>query len=84
MPATVEFTGGVARISLPGDFDFSSQENLNLTFEEALNKNLKVMDMTAFALCRENNIPIIVFNMNKKDNLKKVVLGENIGTFVHN
>jgi uridylate kinase len=42
------------------------------------------MDMTAFALCRENNIPIVVFNMNKKENFKKVVLGEKIGTFVHN
>lgn len=56
----------------------------NVTFSEALNKNLKVMDMTAFALCRENNIPIIVFDMNKKDNFKKIVQGEKIGTFVHN
>jgi len=56
----------------------------NITFGDALNKNLKVMDMTAFALCRENNIPIIVFNMNKESNFKKIVLGENIGTFVHN
>lgn len=56
----------------------------NVTFQEALNKNLKVMDMTAFALCKENNIPIVVFNMNKKDNFKKVVLGEKVGTFVHN
>lgn len=56
----------------------------NITFGDALSKNLKVMDMTAFALCRENNIPIIVFNMNKPDNFKKIVLGEKIGTFVHN
>ena len=56
----------------------------NVTFSEALSKNLKVMDMTAFALCRENNIPIIVFNMNKKDNFKKIILGQKIGTFVHN
>lgn len=56
----------------------------NVTFSEALNKNLKVMDMTAFALCRENNIPIIVFNMNKKDNFKKIILGQKTGTFVHN
>jgi uridylate kinase len=56
----------------------------NITFKEALNKNLKVMDMTAFALCRENNIPIIVFNMNQENNLKNIVLGKKIGTFVHN
>jgi len=56
----------------------------SVSFSDALHKNLKVMDMTAFALCRENNIPIIVFNMNKKDNFKNIVLGENIGTFVHN
>ena len=56
----------------------------NLTFSEALSKNLKVMDMTAFALCRENNIPIIVFDMGKKDNFKKIVLGSKIGTIVHN
>jgi uridylate kinase len=56
----------------------------NVTFGDALNKNLKVMDMTAFALCRENNIPIIVFNMNKKDNFKNIILGQKIGTFVHN
>lgn len=56
----------------------------NITFGDALSKNLKVMDMTAFALCRENNIPIIVFNMNKAGNFKDIVLGENIGTFVHN
>ena len=56
----------------------------NITFGEALNKNLKVMDMTAFALCRENNIPIIVLNMNKPDNFKDLVLGKKVGTFVHN
>lgn len=45
-------------------------------------KGLKVMDMTAFALSQENNLPIIVFDMNKKGNLLKVVSGENIGTIV--
>ena len=40
------------------------------------------MDMTAFTLCKENNVPIIVFNMNKPGNLKKVVTGENVGTLV--
>jgi uridylate kinase len=54
----------------------------NLTFEEAYNKGLKVMDLTAFTLCRENNVPVIVFDMNEKGNLKKVVMGEKIGTLV--
>jgi uridylate kinase len=53
-----------------------------LTFEEAYNKGLSVMDLTAFTLCRENNVPVIVFDMNKKGNLKKVVMGEKIGTLV--
>lgn len=53
-----------------------------LTFDEAYEKNLKVMDMTAFTLCKENNLPILVFDMNRKGNLEKVVAGENIGTLV--
>ncbi len=53
-----------------------------LTFDEAYNKGLNVMDMTAFTLCKENDVPIIVFDMNKEGNLKKVVLGEKIGTLV--
>jgi len=53
-----------------------------LTFEEAYNKGLSVMDLTAFTLCRENDVPVIVFDMNKKGNLKKVVMGEKIGTLV--
>lgn len=53
-----------------------------LTFDKAYNKGLNVMDMTAFTLCKENDVPIIVFDMNKKGNLKKVVAGEKIGTLV--
>ena len=53
-----------------------------ITFDEAYNKNLKVMDMTAFTLCKENELPVIVFNMNKTGNLKKVLKGEEIGTLV--
>jgi uridylate kinase len=53
-----------------------------LSFDEALNKNLKVMDLTAFALCKENNLPIIVFDMNKPGNLKRLILGEEVGTLV--
>ena len=54
----------------------------SLTFQEALTKRLKVMDLTAFALCEENNLPIYVFDMNKPGNLLRVVSGENIGTEV--
>lgn len=54
----------------------------HLTFQEALTKRLKVMDLTSFALCEENNLPIYVFDMNKPGNLLRVVKGENIGTEV--
>jgi len=54
-----------------------------LTFDETISKNLKVMDLTAFALCKENNLPIMVFDMNGKDNFKKIVEGDNsVGTLV--
>lgn len=55
----------------------------NLSFTEVIEKNLKVMDMTAFTLSQENNLPIIVFDMNKEDNLLKIISGENIGTMVN-
>ena len=53
-----------------------------LSFDEAIEKKLRIMDQTAFTLCRENSMPIYVFNMNKKGNLKKVLDGNNIGTLV--
>lgn len=53
-----------------------------LSFNEAYEKNLNIMDMTAFTLCKENNLPIIVFDMNTPDNLYNVVEGKNIGTRV--
>ena len=53
-----------------------------ITFQECISRNLKVMDMTAFTLCMENKLPIIVFDMNKTGNLMKVVLGEKVGTLV--
>jgi uridylate kinase len=53
-----------------------------ITFSEVYEKNLNVMDMTAFTLCQENNLPIIVFDMNKADNLSKLVTGEKIGTLI--
>lgn len=56
----------------------------SLTFSEAYEQKLKIMDLTAFTMCSENNLPIIVFDMNREGNLKKIVLGENVGTLVHN
>lgn len=53
-----------------------------ITFEQVMQKGLKVMDMTAFTLSQENDLPIIVFDMNKKGNLLKVVSGDNVGTRV--
>jgi uridylate kinase len=53
-----------------------------ITFNECITQNLKVMDMTAFTLCMENKLPIIVFNMNKPGNLLKVIEGKNVGTLV--
>ena len=54
-----------------------------LTFDKAMEEHLKVMDQTAFALCREGNMPIIVFDMNQKGNLLKLVNGDKVGTLVH-
>lgn len=56
----------------------------DITFKEAINQNLRVMDMTAFAMANDNNMPIRVFNMNKMGNITKAIKGENIGTYVHN
>lgn len=53
-----------------------------LTFTEAYEKNLSIMDMTAFTLCQENNLPIMVFDMNQAGNLSKLVQGEEIGTLI--
>ena len=55
-----------------------------ITFDEIYSKNLKVMDLTATTLCKENNLPVLVFNMDIKGNLQKVLNGENIGTVVYN
>ncbi len=54
----------------------------SITFAECITKNLRVMDMTAFTLCMENSLPIIVFDINEPGNLLKVVTGENVGTLV--
>ena len=63
--------------------DPSATKYEHLTFQDALTKHLKVMDLTAFALCEENKLPIYVFDMNKPGNLLKVVKGDNIGTEVN-
>lgn len=62
--------------------DKSAVKFENISFDDAYSKNLKIMDMTAFTLCKENQLPIIVFDMNTKENLSRVVRGENIGTIV--
>lgn len=56
----------------------------DITFDEMYNRHLKVMDLTATAMCKENNLPVYVFNMDVVGNLKKVLEGEPIGTLVHN
>lgn len=55
-----------------------------ITYDEVLRRGLKVMDLTATCMCKENNLPIVVFDMDTNGNLEKVIAGENIGTLVHN
>lgn len=63
--------------------DPTAEKFTQLSFAKVISLGLKVMDMTAFTLCKENNLPIIVFNINHDDNLLKIVQGEEIGTLVH-
>lgn len=62
----------------------NAQKYDEITFDECYEKGLNVMDMTAFTLCKENDLPIIVFNMNKEGNLGKLIDGEKVGTVVKN
>ncbi len=62
--------------------DPSAERYESLTFQEVFNRGLNVMDMTAFTLCQENNLPIIVFDMNKEGNLARLANGDPIGTIV--
>jgi uridylate kinase len=55
-----------------------------VSYQECINNNLKVMDQTAITLCKENNLPILVFNINQKGNLLRLIMGENLGTIVKN
>ncbi|HOD69275.1 MAG TPA: UMP kinase [Bacteroidaceae bacterium] len=54
-----------------------------ITFDEVYNNNIKVIDLTAITMCRDNNLPVYVFNMDKVGNLRKVIDGEPIGTLIH-
>ena len=71
-----------------GVYDADPEKNPNakkfdtISFQDCISKNLKVMDMTAFTLCMENKLPIIVFDMNQAGNLMKIVQGESVGTLV--
>ena len=71
-----------------GIYDSDPEKNPNakhyphISYDDVFKKNLKVMDMTAITLCKENKLPIGVFNMNVRNNLKRLVLGENVGTTV--
>ena len=60
----------------------SAQKYDTLSFDKAYENKLKIMDMTAFTLCKENNITVVVFDMNIPGNLKKVILGNKVGTLV--
>ena len=64
--------------------DQTAQKYSEITYDEIYNKGLKVMDLTATTMCKENDLPIYVFNMDVVGNLKKVMDGEDIGTLVHN
>jgi uridylate kinase len=59
-----------------------AQKYSEISFDEVIEKNLNVMDMTAFTLCKENNLPIIVFDMNTMGNLERLLAGEQLGTLV--
>lgn len=71
-----------------GIYDSDPEENPKavhfpeISFAEVLKRDLRIMDLTAITLCKENNLPLVVFNMNKTGNLKKVVTGENVGSTV--
>ncbi len=56
----------------------------DISFDEVYNRKLNVMDLTSFTMCKENNLPVIVFNMNQSGNLKRLLLGEKIGTVIRN
>ncbi|MBN2486770.1 MAG: UMP kinase [Bacteroidales bacterium] len=64
--------------------DPAAKKYASLSFDEAYAKKLKIMDLTAFTMCKENNLPVIVFDMDTPGNLKKIIDGEDIGTVIAN
>jgi uridylate kinase len=78
----------MAKQGIDGVYDADPKSNPDatrysrLTYEEALIKNLRVMDQTALALCRENRLPVVVFDMEEAGNLRKLAAGEAVGTRV--
>src|SRR5690606_14362887 len=68
-----------------GVYDVDPEKNKNavkfdaLTFDDAYARDLKIMDLTSFTMCKQNNIPIIVFDVNDKNNLKRIVMGQKVG-----
>lgn len=63
--------------------DLTATKFKTITFDEIYDRGLKVMDLTATTMCKENNLPVVVFDMDRYGNLKKVIEGEDIGTLVH-
>lgn len=63
--------------------DPNAEKFEKISFDEIYNRNLRIMDLTATTFCKENNMPVLVFNMDETGNLKKVITGENIGTIVY-
>lgn len=64
--------------------DPTAKKFSDITYDEVIERGLKVMDLTATALCKENNMPIYVFDMDREGNLNRMLSGEDIGTYVHN
>lgn len=62
----------------------SATKYSELTFDDAYSKNLNILDLTAFTLCKENNMPLYVYDANTKGNLKKILTGDHIGTIINN
>ncbi|MFW5850636.1 MAG: UMP kinase [Bacteroidota bacterium] len=63
--------------------DTNAEKYKSLSFDEAYEKKLRIMDLTSFTMCQEHAIPIIVFNFNTKNNLQKIVMGEDVGTIIN-
>ena len=80
----------VAKNKVDGVYDDDPIRNPNarrfnrLSHQKAIELNLRVMDMTAFSLCRENNLPLIVFDLQQKNSIVRAVKGEKIGTIIYN